>query len=330
MKILIVRFSSIGDIVLTSPVLRVVRNAFPDAEIHFLTRKRFVSLMEFNPRIDRIHVLEPGLSDCIGRLRNEHFDLVLDLHRNLRTYLLGLGLNCPVYAFPKMNLAKLRMVFFKDRRIAVSHVAGRYMQPAVQALGVKPDNLGLEYFPCECEKPVWPSGFDPEQPFVVFALGGTHPTKRMPAEKWCGFFPLIRNCSLVLVGGKDEDPAAQIIENEAQRSGLRVWNACGRMSPGGSAWVIREARLVFSHDTGMMHIAAAFRRPVVAIWGNTVPAFGMWPYQTAHFNMEVENLGCRPCSRIGYPSCPKGHFNCMQKQDTGSPALRQFVESQLL
>jgi ADP-heptose:LPS heptosyltransferase len=221
-KILILRFSSIGDIVLTSPVIRVVKSAFPGAEIHFLTRKRFVSLVEFNPGIDRIHVLEPGLKNCIARLRKEQFDLILDLHRNIRSYLLGLGLNCPVYAFPKMNLAKLRMVFFKDRRLTVTHVAGRYLRPAIRALGVKPDNLGLEFFPCECERPEWPPGLASGVPVVVFALGGTHATKRMPPEKWVGFFPLIRDCSLVLVGGEEEIPAAQLIEQEAVRSGIRV------------------------------------------------------------------------------------------------------------
>jgi ADP-heptose:LPS heptosyltransferase len=94
----------------------------------------------------------------------------------------------------------------------------------------------------------------------------------------------------------------------------------------GSAAVLRQAALVITHDTGMMHIAAAFQKKILSIWGNTVPALGMYPYYgpanpDQNTSFEVEGLSCRPCSKIGHQACPKGHFHCMNRQDVGKIVL---------
>jgi ADP-heptose:LPS heptosyltransferase len=281
-KILVIRFSSIGDIVLTSPVLRVLKNQIAGLELHFLTKKQFASLLEFNPHVDKIHALDSNLIHLIRDLRREKFDLILDLHHNLRTFWVGLGVNRPVYAFPKENWKKWKMVKWKIKGESVSHVVDRYMEPAIRSLFVVPDEGGLEVYPCTCELPEKDQAFFDwtKKPFVVFSIGGTHATKRMPAHKWLEFFPYVKNHLLVLIGGKQDIDAALEIEKAALQSEIPVWNACGKLTLGGSAWVIGSSKLVVSHDTGMMHIAAAWGKPVVAIWGNTVPEFGMGPYRT--------------------------------------------------
>jgi ADP-heptose:LPS heptosyltransferase len=150
----------------------------------------------------------------------------------------------------------------------------------------------------------------------------------MPAEKWvelCRQMP----CPVILAGGKEDIAEAQKIEQAALAYGKTVFNACGKFSLGGTAHLIRTSSLVVSHDTGLMHIAAAFQKPVVCIWGNTVPDFGFSPWKTASFSLEVKNLPCRPCSRIGYPACPKGHFACMQQQNLQDAGLWAFITKSL-
>ncbi|MFT7226079.1 MAG: ADP-heptose:LPS heptosyltransferase, partial [Neolewinella sp.] len=85
--------------------------------------------------------------------------------------------------------------------------------------------------------------------------------------------------------------------------------------------LVRKAATVVTHDTGLMHVAAAFRKPIVSIWGNTVPDLGMYPYLPGQEALEkqrrqeVVGLSCRPCSKIGHQACPQGHFRCILNQD---------------
>ena len=94
-----------------------------------------------------------------------------------------------------------------------------------------------------------------------------------------------------------------------------IHNGCGRYSLHQSASLLRQAAFVVSHDTGLMHIAAAFGQRIYSIWGNTVPEFGMYPFRTEYEALEVPGLPCRPCSKIGFAQCPQGHFRCMRAQN---------------
>ena len=119
---------------------------------------------------------------------------------------------------------------------------------------------------------------------------------------------------IVLLGGPDDKERGNNIATEI---GSSIFNACGIYKLNESASLLQQAKLVITHDTGLMHIAAAFKKPIVSLWGNTVPEFGMTPYFPMNENhsiiMEVKNLSCRPCSKIGYNKCPKKHFNCMNQ-----------------
>jgi ADP-heptose:LPS heptosyltransferase len=329
LKILVIRFSSIGDIVLCSPVLRCLKNAFPKTEIHFLTKKKFAGLLEFNPHLKKIHALDESLSALKQNLKEEEFDLIIDLHSSLRSRWLCLLLGRPVLSVRKRGFDKWLLVRFGWNRLGSEHVVERYMK-TLKPLGIEPDNKGLEFYPCDCEKPQASElpAFYEEGNFAVFSIGGTHFTKRMPSPKWMEFllkFP----CPVILAGGKEDMEEAARIEKAGKLAGKSVFNACGKFTIGGTAHLIRQSKLVISHDTGMMHIAAAFQKPVVCIWGNTVPAFGFYPWKTPHFNLEVKHLTCRPCTRIGKGSCPKGHFFCMEQQDLQQEGLWNFIRQAL-
>jgi ADP-heptose:LPS heptosyltransferase len=123
---------------------------------------------------------------------------------------------------------------------------------------------------------------------------------------------------IVLLGGKTEQAIGERI---ASAAGAHVVDLCAKLSLHQSAAVVQQSAKVITHDTGLMHIAAAFRKPIISVWGSTVPKFGMWPfYPTAlelNTSVEVLGLSCRPCSKIGFDRCPKTHFKCMQSIDVG-------------
>ncbi len=325
-KILILRFSSIGDIVLTTPVPRCIKTQFPDCEVHYCTKQSFRSLVENNPYIDKVHILKSGLRDLIKELKKENFDFIVDLHHNIRTKLIKIALRKPSSAFNKLNYEKWLFVQFRINKLPNVHIVDRYLE-AASPLGVKNDNLGLDYFIPEkdvVEKEWLPDEF--QKGYVAVVIGATYYTKKLPFEK------LVELCDriskpIVLIGGKEDKEmgdrlttffkkheASEHLEEKLKELGKKsvLFNACGKFNLNQSADLIRKASYVFSHDTGMMHIAAAFKKYTFSIWGNTITQFGMYPYKTKFIVFENNKLDCRPCSKLGYHKCPKKHFKCMK------------------
>lgn len=310
-RILIVRFSSIGDIVLTSPVVRVLRQHFPKADIRFLTKEPFTELVAHSPHLSGVMVFNGDLRATVKEVRAFRPDVIIDLHHNLRTALLKAAVGTKAFSFPKLNVEKwlhvnLRLDVLPDR-----HIVQRYME-AVLPLGVQDDGKGLELcIPDNVPMPSLPDHFT--YGYVAVVVGAKFATKRIPQHKLKAIIEGLP-MPVVLVGGAEDDlMAEEFISSE------NVFNGCGKWSLLESARVISQARAVVTGDTGMMHIAAAFQRPVVSIWGSTVPAFGMTPYipecPERSIIIEQKELGCRPCSKIGFDKCPKGHFRCMEDLD---------------
>lgn len=317
MKILVIRFSSIGDIVLTSPVLRCLKQQLPDAEIDFCTKQKFSWLVAPNPFVGKVLTLDDSLIALRNQIAAGKYDVIVDLHNNLRSRLLTAMLPAVrCLRFRKENAAKRKLVATHGKSAPVSHVVHRYMH-AVASLGVVYDGKGLDFFyPADSDLDAATLSSLPSQKFVAFAAGGTHATKRLPANKIAELL-IAAPMPVVILGDKTDRIAA-----EQAASGLqnKVLNLCGMLSFGQSARVLEAADVVLTHDTGLMHVAAAMKKPVVSIWGNTIPGFGMSAFYPDGTEIrrevaEVDGLNCRPCSRIGYAQCPKGHFKCMQLQD---------------
>jgi ADP-heptose:LPS heptosyltransferase len=311
MKFLVIRFSSIGDIVLTTPVVRCLKQQVPHAEVHFLTKKSFAGIIANNPYVDKVHLLEDDFTAMISKLRAEQFNEVIDLHRNLRTSRVKFALGKPSHSFPKLNVEKWLMVKFKINRLPDVHIVDRYLD-TVKHLGVKNDGKGLDYFiPYEDEVDISAMHL---REYVGLVIGAAHATKRLPLHKLKELVKKVDG-TIVLLGGKEDSENGERIR---EVDPARIYNACGRFNLNQSASLVKQARSIISHDTGLMHIAAAFNKPIVSVWGNTIPGFGMYPY-TGHreysLMAEVEGLKCRPCSKIGYDQCPQGHFRCMEEQD---------------
>ncbi|MEO0723723.1 MAG: glycosyltransferase family 9 protein [Bacteroidota bacterium] len=312
-KILLIRFSSIGDIVLTTPVIRILHTQL-GAEVHLLTKQSFAGVLRANPYLSKIWSIKKRVSEVSQELKRQGFTAIVDLHRNLRSWQVRLALwRTPAYAFDKLNWQKWLLTRWKINRLPDIHIVDRYLAAAAP-LGIQNDGKGLDYHIPDADQV---NLFDWAVPkrFIAVVIGAAHATKRLPVEK------LIELCGrlsqpVVLLGGPgDKETGIRI----AEQAGDHVTNLCGELRLHQSADVVRQAAAVITHDTGLMHIAAALNRPIISIWGNTVPEFGMYPYltdeATLSFIAQVGDLSCRPCSKIGHQECPKEHFGCMNQQD---------------
>lgn len=317
-KVLIIRFSSIGDIVLTSPVIRCLKQQKPEIEIHYLTKAAYYPLISQNPHLSKIHLFDGQFSTLLNQLKLEKFDLIIDLHKNLRSLRFKLRLNIKSIGFNKLNWEKWLWVNLKKNLLPQKHLVDRYFN-SLARIGVNNDNSGLDYFIPQSEEyrlNTLPEPF--QNGYITIVLGALHFTKKFPVSKIINILNGI-SYPAILLGGKDEfDAGNQIMEHD----GIRTLNLCGKLTINQSASLIKNADAVISNDTGLMHIAAAFRKKIFSVWGNTVPGFGMYPYygqnSISHpdsFIFETEGLSCRPCSKIGYDKCPKGHFKCMNGID---------------
>lgn len=314
-KILLIRFSSIGDIVLTTPIVRALKKQL-NCELHVLTKSQFAGIYNNNPYVDKVHSWSDNLNGISQKLKTEHFDFVVDLQKNFKSHKLIKVLKKPSASFSKLNLQKWMLVNFKMNFLPDTHIVDRYFE-AVSHLKVKNDQQGLDYFiPGEDE--IKPENIDPilKKGYVGFAIGARHNTKILPPEK----VELIcekMNLPVVLLGGPEDKEEGEEIARNVELN--KVFNSCGQYNLNQSASLVKQASLIITNDTGLMHIAAALQKPIISIWGNTIPKFGMYPYMPDNKKQslisEVADLKCRPCSKLGFQKCPKKHFKCMLDQD---------------
>ncbi len=313
MKFLIIRFSSIGDIVLTTPVIRCLKKQLPDAEVHFLVKNAFLPVVEHNPYIDKLHVLAHSWELMMEELKTENYDYIIDLHHNIKTLRIKRELRKKSFSFYKLNIQKYFLTAFKINMLPKVHIVDRYMK-TVESFGVKNDGAGLDYFIApheEIKKKDIPASHSAG--YIACVIGAAHGTKRWPVHKWKEFCKKMNHPVMLLGDGNDAASGNDI----AAVDPVKVYNACGKFRLNESADLVQKAKVVVTNDTGLMHIAAAFKRPIISLWGNTVPAFGMTPYYgdapVSDVIMQVNKLWCRPCSKIGFKKCPLGHFKCMEK-----------------
>jgi ADP-heptose:LPS heptosyltransferase len=323
-KILIVRFSSIGDIVLTTPVINAIHEQLQNVEIHYITKKSFASLLAENPKISKLYTIEKSVSEIIDKLKAEQYDFVIDLHKNIRTFRLKQKLGVKSYSFDKLNFQKWLLVNFKRKKMPDLHIVDRYFG-AVEAIGVKNKLGSCEVLFNATHTIDMNAVFGLEQKkYISVAVGAQFSTKIMPETMLLSILSKI-DYPIILLGGPTDVERGKLLEESLKNHSHKVVNAINQFSLLQSASIVAQSKVILTHDTGLMHIATAFQIPVVSVWGNTVPELGMYPYYPLNKELysihEVKNLNCRPCSKIGFSACPKKHFNCMTLQDKESIVL---------
>jgi heptosyltransferase-2 len=312
LRVLLVRFSSIGDILLTTPLVRALKRRHPDAHLMYVTKRALAPLVADNPHLAQVVALEPGepIAHFARRLRALQPTHGLDLHGSLRSAALRLLVRCRWSGYAKRKLARTALIATKiDVYRGRVPVAERYFE-AARRLDVRPDGGPPEFAIGAAARErvdrwLTERGLAGGGPLAALAPGAAHATKRWPIPHWQALAERLRAAGyrLVTLGGpEDRGAAAQLgalSESAAGEFTLQETGAC----------LARTAALV-SGDTGVMHMATGVGTPVVALFGPTVQAFGFFPYRARSTVLE-EDLSCRPCSAVGSARCPLGHHRCL-------------------
>ena len=303
MKILVIRFSSAGDILLTSLFLRALRRRFPQAQIDFLTKEQFEELVQHSPHINHSIVLpsSSNFADLItlrGELRKTNYDIIFDLHNSLRSRIVRFRLGEQRFVFRKPTFRKWLLVRFKVNLLRpITPIPERYLDVG-KSYSLENDGKGLDFFPGKGD---FSLPLDLPQPLIALAPGARHFTKRWPAEKYAqlgGTLLEERGGTLLLLGGADEVEIGKDVE-AAIGNGKNVLNLVGTTTLSEVAQVVERCSILIANDSLLSHIAAAVGTPVITIFGSTVEEFGFAPYGEAVTILQQSDLDCRPCTTVG-------------------------------
>jgi heptosyltransferase-2 len=319
-KFLLIRFSSIGDVVLVAPVVAALKDKFPDAEIHLLTKKGIAPVWSGDPRVkvrsfdpENAHFGLPGFTRYVNELRAEKYDVVIDLHGLPKTRALTVALGAKTLRYAKASWARRSYVRTKKVPADVIHTARRYVR-TLAPLGV---NTELPLIPTievserarnHVGSMVQGVGINGRE-MVAIAPGSQWETKQWGWEKFAQLVDRLnaRGTWVALVGGKDERDRC-----EEMAMGKKALNFAGLLNLQETLALMDFCRLMVTNDSGPMHMAGARGADVIAIFGSTTRELGFWPLAPKSSIIDVANLPCRPCSPHGREACPEGHFKCMR------------------
>jgi len=320
-KILVIRLSSIGDIILATPLLRSLRESFPEARITFLIKKQYEELLVVSPYIDHLIAFDTlqgfkGLNMLRNRLRDEKFDLFLDIHKNWRSRYLRLGIKAKkttTYSkqlFNRTLLINLKINLYRR----IKPVYERYFE-SVGKLSIQYDGRGTEiHFSPEkvvkAQDMLTSAGYSYNSPLVIICPSATYNNKKWKPE---GFIETARHLIseksvfVVVHGGKGD---MELCSDIAARIGSGAVSLAGQLSLAESAALLSLSTLVIANDSGLLHLAQSQKKPVVGIYGPTTRELGYFPVNMQSAVIET-TVTCRPCTHNGLNYCPKKHFKCM-------------------
>mgnify|MGYP006103651461 CR=1 FL=1 len=315
MKVLFIRFSSIGDIVLTFPVVAAFKEKYPESQISFLSKEVSIELLAAQPHIDNSISFNGSILKTRKWVKNQNFDVIVDLHKNIRSITVS-ALNArKVFRFNKLNFHKKIYTTFKIDILPEKHIVDRYFE-ALSSLHLNTKSISTSFeIPKKSEVDLNEVFGAVPVEFLCIALGAKFNTKKIPLPLLVEIVEQI-NVPIALLGGQNDiENGEHLIKKFTQKT---LVNCAGKYTILQSASILKKAGKLITGDTGLMHIASFFDTQIITIWGNTSPKFGMYPYRQIANNKDVmfekKELKCRPCSKIGFDSCPKGHFNCMKHE----------------
>ncbi len=337
-KILIIRQSSIGDIILTTPLVRCVRQAYPNAQIDFLTNQEFTDLVRHNPHISNVITYDKktgfaGLYALKKQLMAEKYDWIIDLHNSLRSRFLRLFSKIisdvkEISVYEKPYIArKLLINFRKDiypkpyKKVLLKYFDALYSVNK----NIQYDNNGTEVFFGEENTKKINDLLENNTQIITVCPAASAFTKQWLPEYFANLIKKLfeyynfdnqnkhqNNVKIILLGGKADievcENIKKMVDNQINTDLIILAGKCNLLD---SAALLARSNVVITNDTGMMHLAEAQKKPVLAILGSTVEAFGFYPFLEKSKIVE-EDLACRPCSQSGENACPKGHFKCMK------------------
>ncbi|MBN1639401.1 MAG: glycosyltransferase family 9 protein [Ignavibacteriales bacterium] len=303
-KILIIRLSSLGDVLLTTPVIREIKTKYPKIKIDFLVRNNFSDVYKYNPILNKLYEYKnDNAEELISILKKNNYDLIIDLQNSRKSRRLVRKLKCPRVRFKKHNFKKFLFVRLKINLLkSIDSIPERY---AESLPGILLDNYGLDIFIPHSIKSV----LSDNEKYIGICPGSKHFSKRYPKEYFIELAKMLisENYKIVLFGGKDD----KIICYDISRELPNAINLSNNNNLLQTAEDMKKCEIVLCNDSGLMHTAVATKTPVAVFYGSTIREFGFFPYNCEHIIFENNLLTCRPCSHIGLNKCPKKHFKCM-------------------
>lgn len=297
---------------MTSPIIRCVKDQLK-TEVHFLSKSKYKAILEHNIHVDKFYFFDVDWVEHKQSLYEEGYNLVIDLHKTPRSYRLRSVLKCPFVTFKKASVEKWLFLNLRYDRLPQGHLIDHFFSALTQ-LKVVNDHKGVEVFIDEASERSMLKLLDNlhiRGSYTALVIGGAHLTKQIPADLCIDYINNSEEPIILLGGPLDVEKSKLIVEY----SNRFVNNMVGTCSLLESAVLVRESQLVMTGDTGLMHIAAAFDKKILVIYGSTAPKFGMYPYMTDSINKPIlvqnEHLSCWPCSKSGRSKCPKAHMKCL-------------------
>lgn len=312
MKVLFIRFSSIGDIVLTFPVVTALKEKYPKSHISYLSKNTFIHLLSANKDIDLSQAYNGSLSAARKWIKDQKFDLIIDLHKNIRSISVSAMNAKKIVRFKKLNFRKKLFTSFKIDVLPDIHIVDRYFE-TLKSLGLNKSITRSSFSVPINDQVELKKIFDviPNR-FYCIALGAKFNTKKIPYSVLVKVIDQI-NVPIALLGDSNDAQIGSKLQDAFKNK--TIVNCAGSYNILQSASILQQSAKLITGDTGLMHIASFFELDIISIWGNTTPKFGMSPYRKISnpndVIIEKHQLNCRPCSKIGYDKCPKGHFKCM-------------------
>ncbi len=306
-KILVIRFSSLGDILLTTPFLRILHKKYPSAKIDFCIKKSFADVVKHNPNVNDSFSWQSDeeLKTLVAELVLNNYDFVIDLQNNFRSRKIVKKLGKKTFSFAKPNVRKFLLVQFKLNLLKnEKSIPERYVEVVPE---LEMDGMGLELFLPENinSEPI------SEKSVIGLAPGAFHYTKRWSIEYYAKLGNMLVNkgFTIAIFGGKSDREICNSLQSKIENSiDLSSDNKLFQ-----TASDMKKCKLIICNDSGLMHTATAVGVPVVSIFGSTVSEFGFAPFGVESLIIENNNLSCRPCSHIGKATCKKKHFECIKK-----------------
>ncbi len=298
-----------------SPAIRCLKQQL-SSTIHLVCKTEYSATVMHNPHIDKVYTLGSNWPHLMGQLKSEQYDLIIDLHKTMRSFRMRTGLKAPAISFDKKSLSHRLHMVLPAFDLAGEHVIHRIFA-GLKDLRLVDDEIGMEVYIDDATEQIIErrlNDLNMQQGYTVIALGGSHPTKRVPAALAAEYISASQE-HIILLGGKDTIDEAREVMDRASRY---VHNGVGQYSLLESFAIVKRCGHIITGDTGLMHFAAAADRNMVVVYGSTSPAFGMYPYYGKHASGRAhylcpDQLGCWPCSKAGRPTCPKKHMNCLHQ-----------------
>lgn len=321
-NILVIRLSSLGDVILTTPVFFNLRHRLKQAKISVLTKTQYREVFFNNPDVDEILTLEndESLFHLISRLRNQNYDLVVDLHANLRSFLISLGLGVPVIRYDKENWSRSMLVYFKKHSPKLNNmVVDRYLDK-LSILGIKNPDSSTKIYLNEDERK-WATEFLAKRNIfsqdVIIGLnpGAKWQTKMWPLENWKELLALSSKSKMkwVVFGDQKDKVFTDKIASAAASLNISLIGFAGNTTLRQLFALVARCRVLLTTDSGTMHVAQALKVPVTILLGPTVEGFGFVRVSNSQDRILARDLSCRPCSLHGSNYCKKGDQECLAK-----------------